>query len=627
MFLYDEQISKDMAALSLVSYCQKQKIQDWNCANACNKFPYKLQDVFIFTNKTLESRGLIGYWQEKEAIVLSFRGTLPWLLKNWIEDLDVFKITYEECDNQCEIHRGFEQTFNVIKAQLIENFIFLKQKYPNSKIFITGHSLGGAMSNLAVPIIYRLNQNKPIDYFYNFGSPRVGDENYVEWFERIQQQYIINRARITHNADPVPHLPPNWYPFKFKHIGNEDTFEEKCGWMETMCGLGLMMGPLLGSLLIYLGGFITPFIFFTIAQALQEEIIVKEQQSSLSGSSQNSENEQIKDYVEISYKEIFRDRYLIFNYILILLPSCGLLFLDPTMGIYFNKVYGLDDLWVGLLFSVGTVTYLILSPLGTYMIKYVKNYSLLLFIGTFITGLSFIFLGPDPLLGIPSKLYITCIANVFIGVATLFIYIPALPQLYKILLRIQGKDIKNEQIIGDVASALYNTSYAIGEFIGPLLGGALSQLLTFQRSASVFGVAIIAFSLLYLFFGGVFEKLDNVDEELQNKIKQEILPLVLSPASRKCNSNLMTPRQVQLKANLLIGSPFQGGLQPLFYTPTLKSEEGKHNFVIKGKHGYKKHKHKKLQKVEELEYDFEVQFNEQNIDCKYDSLRNSKNNV
>jgi hypothetical protein len=41
------------------------------------------------------------------------------------------------------------------------------------------------MSNFAIPIIYKLNGNKPIDYFYNFGSPRVGDNNYADWFERM----------------------------------------------------------------------------------------------------------------------------------------------------------------------------------------------------------------------------------------------------------------------------------------------------------------------------------------------------------------------------------------------------------------------------------------------------------
>lgn len=59
-----------------------------------------------------------------------------------------------------------------------------------------------------------------------------------------------------------------------------------------------------------------------------------------------------------------------------------------------------------------------------------------------------------------------------IGLASILIYIPALPQLYKILLRLYPEE--NEEIIGDISSALYNTSYAVGEFLGPLLGGLLA---------------------------------------------------------------------------------------------------------------------------------------------------------
>lgn len=97
------------------------------------------------------------------------------------------------------------------------------------------------------------------------------------------------------------------------------------------------------------------------------------------------------------------------------------------MGIYFSDEYGLDDLYVGLVFSVGTVTYLIMSPLGTLAMKNTKNYEFLLFIGTIFTGISFVFLGPDDYTFLPRKLYITCIANGMIGIASIFIYIPALP--------------------------------------------------------------------------------------------------------------------------------------------------------------------------------------------------------
>ena len=64
---------------------------------------------------------------------------------------------------------------------------------------------------------------------------------------------------------------------------------------------------------------------------------------------------------------------------------------------------------------------------------------------------------------------------------------------------------ENTEIIGDIASALYNTSYAVGEFIGPLLGGVLADYFSFPRGASIFGVAIVAFSIVYLFFAGIFK--------------------------------------------------------------------------------------------------------------------------
>lgn len=108
----------------------------------------------------------------------------------------------------------------------------------------------------------------------------------------------------------------------------------------------------------------------------------------------DEEDPELEEF-EVNYLEIFRDKDIVLNYIAIFLPACGLLFLDPTMGIYFSDTYGLDDLYVGLVFSVGTVVYLLASPFGTKMLKYTKNYEFLLFLGSILTGLSFFFLGPD----------------------------------------------------------------------------------------------------------------------------------------------------------------------------------------------------------------------------------------
>jgi len=97
------------------------------------------------------------------------------------------------------------------------------------------------------------------------------------------------------------------------------------------------------------------------------------------------------------------------------------------MGIYFSETYGLNDFYVGLVFSIGTGLYILASPFATRILKMVKSYEPLLFLGSILTGFSFFFLGPDDLTYLPKKLYITCIADGVIGLSSILIYIPALP--------------------------------------------------------------------------------------------------------------------------------------------------------------------------------------------------------
>ena len=70
------------------------------------------------------------------------------------------------------------------------------------------------------------------------------------------------------------------------------------------------------------------------------------------------------------------------------------------MGVYFSDEYLLDDFQIGLLFTVSTAVYLVLTPFAAKYIKMFPSYEFLLFLGTLIMGVSFLFLGPDPALGI-----------------------------------------------------------------------------------------------------------------------------------------------------------------------------------------------------------------------------------
>jgi hypothetical protein len=78
-------------------------------------------------------------------------------------------------------------------------------------VVVTGHSLGAALGTLYVA------QNAHAKLLTNplictFGSPRVGDPEFVRNFNRLR----MTSSRIVNEYDPIPDLPPEI--FGFKHI-------------------------------------------------------------------------------------------------------------------------------------------------------------------------------------------------------------------------------------------------------------------------------------------------------------------------------------------------------------------------------------------------------------------------
>jgi predicted lipase len=75
-------------------------------------------------------------------------------------------------------------------------------------------SLGAALATHAVSHLSALGF--PINQFYTFGSPRVGDKKFHFWFNRIfsKEGYA---ARIVHNKDPIPHFPLK--TLGYEHLG------------------------------------------------------------------------------------------------------------------------------------------------------------------------------------------------------------------------------------------------------------------------------------------------------------------------------------------------------------------------------------------------------------------------
>ncbi len=135
--------------------------------------------------------------QRKENYFLIFRGTQT--VQEWIRNISISLSAYL-LPEYGRVHSGFLQTYYSVRRDVIETLSGID---PKAKLFVAGHSLGGALTTLALPDI-KANLNRTVSALYTYGSPRVGDNNFVTAFnlEFGQRSY-----RIVNTSDIVTSIP------------------------------------------------------------------------------------------------------------------------------------------------------------------------------------------------------------------------------------------------------------------------------------------------------------------------------------------------------------------------------------------------------------------------------------
>ena len=143
-------------------------------------------------------------------IFLSMRGTDDF--EDIINNLKLLSTTRPEW-GRIPIHRGFsELAVSFIKATHLYDKI--RSCGVDKEIYLGGHSLGGALANI-IAVELKLNKFK-IKGVYTYGSPRVGGEPWVTYFNKTFPQQHFQWRNI---HDPIPSLPKGALMYKdFDHL-------------------------------------------------------------------------------------------------------------------------------------------------------------------------------------------------------------------------------------------------------------------------------------------------------------------------------------------------------------------------------------------------------------------------
>ncbi len=207
---YSDRTALLMAKLSLRAY----QLFDADDA-AWTKFNGELCCQGFDSAKGLIDRdvGTAGFVVEgSDLIIVVFRGTEDDL--DWMTNVNLSFVTLQ---GGTRVHTGFFQAYWPIREIMFEFITTAIGKKPRP-VYLTGHSLGGALALMATAELANHDEATVRDSIaacYTFGCPRAGDGTF--------DQYVkAPLYRITNGVDLVPAIPPAL--LGYRHVGDTRYF-------------------------------------------------------------------------------------------------------------------------------------------------------------------------------------------------------------------------------------------------------------------------------------------------------------------------------------------------------------------------------------------------------------------
>jgi triacylglycerol lipase len=142
--------------------------------------------------------------------VIACRGTEPNEWNDIHADANAATVVAETVG---KVHRGFKREVDDLWPMLEETIVSGKKP-----LWFCGHSLGGAMATICSSRCFLSHIDPNPEQLYTYGSPRVGDNTYIN---HVKMEHF----RFVNNNDIVTRVPP--LLFGYRHGGSEIYINRK----------------------------------------------------------------------------------------------------------------------------------------------------------------------------------------------------------------------------------------------------------------------------------------------------------------------------------------------------------------------------------------------------------------
>jgi triacylglycerol lipase len=181
---------------------------------------------FGFDATFIDYNGSQAFWLVGDTdLVIVCRGTELTELEDLTASFDFRLVNATPWPGK--VHAGFAEAVDDIWPTLSH----LIGNYPNKKIWLCGHSLGGAMSALLAYELKRTVSTTDPEEIYTYGCPKVGNREFVDSLNSSG----LPHYRFVNSTDIVPNIPPGGYEqFGTLYYMDKDGTIVSPTWVQTV---------------------------------------------------------------------------------------------------------------------------------------------------------------------------------------------------------------------------------------------------------------------------------------------------------------------------------------------------------------------------------------------------------
>ncbi|CDW78446.1 major facilitator superfamily protein [Stylonychia lemnae] len=289
----------------------------------------------------------------------------------------------------------------------------------------------------------------------------------------------------------------------------QDDREKYIGMAESASGFGLMVGPIVGGLLYNSFGYFSTFFIFGIILAANLMIAYLFCPDYLNKSiDETDQTMNPKGCKEVSFKMFLVNRRANFAFIGCIFVCISMSYNSAFLTDVLRTEKNIDPYYHGFVLSFPMLTYTVSTIYVCKILKYFPR-RIFIMISLIILATATFFQGPSQILNIPESNTLMILGFGLCGIGQAFVFIPLLPEaIESVYIQediVEGENEFQDQILNDLASALYSTYYSIGMILAPTIGGYIYESIGYRNTCDFVGIITIIFTVMFFTFNVGFK--------------------------------------------------------------------------------------------------------------------------